>query len=82
MIYAVVRYPKKIKYAEDYDFNIYSKQSSNKEKMQAYFEEISARYPNCYVHLVSREKAKQMKTKWFAKLLKRDQKMLDAFWRS
>ncbi len=81
MIYAVVRYPKRIKINTDRtEFNIYQKQSSNKEKMMEYCQEIKARYEEtCYVHLVSRERAKTMQKMWFAKLLDRDQAYLDAY---
>lgn len=76
IIWAVVRYPKKIRNAESFDFVIYSKQSSNVLVMKDYFEEQKNRHGEaCWVHLVSREKAARMKQLWFEKLRERDAKI-------
>lgn len=64
-IYTVVCYPKNIKGARSFDFNIYSKQSSNYEKMKAYCEEIKNKHSSwAVVVLVSRDTAKAMKSSW------------------
>ena len=62
-IYAVVRCNPKM--MEAWDMNIYSKQSSNKEKMEAYAREIKARYPHCKVYLMPREKALAEQRKFY-----------------
>lgn len=62
-IYAVVRCNPKM--LEAWDMNIYSKQSSNKEKMEAYAREIKARYPHCKVYLMPREKALEEQRKFY-----------------
>ena len=64
-IYAVIKYPVGKKYPEHMDFNIYTKQTSNKEKMDAYYQEIKTKYPSYKVHLVTREKAKALQKKWY-----------------
>lgn len=81
MIYAVVAYPKHITLSTmNFDFNIYSKQSSNKEKMLDYYQEIKQRHgASCYVHLVNRESAKGMRKKWNQMLLERDQKYIENY---
>ena len=63
-IYAVIRYPTHKKAPDYMDFTIYTKQTSNKEKMVDYYKEIKAKYPSCTVHLVTREKAQEIKKKW------------------
>ena len=64
-IYTVVSYPKDIKGARSFDFNIYSKQSSNYEKMETYCEEIKSKHSSwAVVALVSRDTAKAMKRSW------------------
>lgn len=47
---------------------VYTKQSSNREKMLEYKEEIAKKCPNCKVVLMSREKAKSEQlryNKWY-----------------
>ena len=64
-IYAVVAMSKVM--TEPQDMWVYSKQSSNKEAMIAYFREIQARYPSKRVVLMTREKAKEQQlafAKW------------------
>lgn len=63
-MYVVVRFPKSLEGARGFDFNIYAKQNSQKEKMVAYYEELKARHNNCYVVLTTRENAKMMKKVW------------------
>lgn len=65
IIYTVVSYPKDIKSARSFDFNIYSKQSSNYEKMETYCEEIKSKHSSwAVVVLVPRDTAKAMKRTW------------------
>lgn len=67
-IYAVVCYPKRINRfnVHYFDFRLYTKQTSNLEKMKAYFEEIKDKHGDwCHVHLVTREKAKELQKKWY-----------------
>lgn len=66
-IYAVVRIDN---IPDRFGCNVYSKQSSNLEKMKEYKAEIANKYPNAKVVLVSCERAKQIKreyTEWFNK---------------
>jgi hypothetical protein len=66
-IYVVVKYPKKINPWEinGHLFHVYTKSTSNLEVMRAYFKEIKEKHSdNYYVHLVTREKAKEMKNTW------------------
>ena len=63
-MYVVVRFPKSFDGARGFDFHIYSKQNSQKEKMVAYYEELKARHDNCYVILTTRENAKKMDKVW------------------
>lgn len=60
-IYAVVRMDKNL---SKFGCNVYTKQSSNLEKMQAYRDEIAGKYPWCEVVLVSRESAKIIAQKY------------------
>lgn len=60
-IYAVVRIDKNL---NKFGCNVYSKQSSNLEKMQAYWDEIAGKYLQCEVVLVSRESAKIIAQKY------------------
>lgn len=64
-MYVIVRFPKSLNGAKSFDFNIYSKQNSQKEKMVGYYEELKARHNNCYVILTTRENAKMMKKVWY-----------------
>lgn len=71
MIYTVIKYPKKIVAGKTniMDFIIYAKQTSNKKIMTAYYNEQVARHgETCYVHLVSREHAQEIKKKWHDKI--------------
>lgn len=64
-IYTVVCYPKDIKGARSFDFNIYSKQSSNYEKIKTYYKEIKSKHSSwAVVALVPRDTAKAMKRSW------------------
>ena len=45
---------------EWFDLRVYSKQTSNLEIMKAYKEEIKRKHPSCRVHLVTRERAKEI----------------------
>ena len=64
-IYTVVCYPKDLKGARNFDFNIYSKQSSNYEKMETYCEEIKSKHSSwAVVVLVPLDTAKAMKRSW------------------
>lgn len=64
-IYAVVRYPKKIDRNDPFGVHIYSKTSSNLEKMIAYYEEQKARHIECNVALVTTRTAKMMKETYY-----------------
>lgn len=68
MIYAVITYPKTLKGRKEYNFHIYSKTSSNVEKMTAYYLEILGKHGKTdVVKLVSRDTAKAMeKTYYYA----------------
>lgn len=66
-IYAVVMFPKKV---EKNDTStrclIYSKQTSNKEKMIAFYSEIKNRHGENYkVYLVTRERAKEIRHQYY-----------------
>lgn len=63
-MYVVVRYPKTLKAARSFDFNIYAKQHSQKEKLIPYYEEQKARHFNCCVLLVDRKTAIAMHKVW------------------
>lgn len=66
-IYAVVRIDNT---PNRFGCNVYSKQSSNLEKMKEYKVEIVSKYPTAKVVLVSRERAQQIKKEyaaWFDK---------------
>jgi predicted cupin superfamily sugar epimerase len=63
-MYVVVRFPKSLKGAKSYDFNIYAKTHSQKAKMMGYYEEQRARYTDCYVLLTTKENAEKMKRVW------------------
>ena len=62
-IYVVVRTEKKM--TEPRDFYIYTKSSSNKEVMIAYAKEIQAKHPTRKVYLMTREKAKEQRQKFY-----------------
>ena len=80
VIYAVVRYPKQIKRSYvGYEFHIYSKQSSNKQKMMEYYHEIKNRYPSMRVHLVTRETAGNMNKKWREMVYEKDRAIIAEF---
>lgn len=51
---------------EIFDLRVYSKQTSNKAVMVAYYEEIKARHPHHRVYLVTRERAKEIKREYYA----------------
>jgi predicted cupin superfamily sugar epimerase len=63
-MYVVVRFPKSLKGARSYDFNIYAKTHSQKAKMIGYYEEQRARYTDCYVLLTTKENAEKIKRVW------------------
>lgn len=66
-IYAVVRLDK---VPHKNGCHVYTKTTSNVEKMQAYAREIAARYPTSKIMLLPRDKAQQMKFdywKWYDK---------------
>lgn len=63
-MYVVVRYPKTFKAANSFDFHIYTKQHSQKEKLVSYYEEQKTRHCNCYVLLVDRKTAAAMHEVW------------------
>ena len=72
-IYAVIRYPKQINRfsVKAFDFIVYTKQTSNLDKMKAYLKEIKGKYPEgYYIYLVSREKAKELHQKWIDRYCK------------
>ena len=56
-IYVVIRATKVLD--EQGEFHIYSKQTSNKEKIVAYAKKIQARYPWAKVMVMTREKAEE-----------------------
>ena len=62
-IYVVVRATKVLN--EQGEFHIYSKQTSNKEKIVAYAKEIQARYPWARVMVMTREKAAENKRNYY-----------------
>ena len=76
--YAVVIYPNKIqKNHTELNFIIRSQVSSNLEKMKEYYEYQKRLYgQNNNVHLVSVQRANELKRKWAEILLERDKKML------
>ena len=57
-IYAVVKIDNEI---SQFACRVYTKQSSNFEKMKEYKEEIKNKYPNAKVILTTREKAKKIR---------------------
>ena len=63
-MYVVVKFPKNLKDAKSYDFNIYAKTNSQKAKMVDYYEEQKARHTDCYVLLTTKEKAEEIKRVW------------------
>jgi K+/H+ antiporter YhaU regulatory subunit KhtT len=75
-IYVVIRYPKTMERQYDgTEFHIYSMQSSNKERMVAYYHEQKNRHSACQVHLVTRETARNMRKKWREMVHKKDRIM-------
>ena len=66
MIYAVIIYPKTLEGRKEYSLHIYSKTSSNVEKMTAYYLEILGKHGKTdVVKLVSRDTAKAMKETYY-----------------
>lgn len=63
--YAVVRYKNNLAKATYFDMTVYSKTSSNLDKMTAYRDEIAAKYPRAIVALVKRETAEKMHKTWY-----------------
>ena len=80
IIYVVVRYPKTMK--REYsgaEFHIYTTQSSNKERMIAYYHEQKNRHSSCQVHLVTRETARNMRKKWREMVAQKDRMIIAEF---
>ena len=63
-MYVIVRFPKSLKGARSFDFNIYTKTHSQKDRMLPYFEELKARYSDCHILLTTKEIAEKMKRVW------------------
>lgn len=64
-IYAVIRYPKILQGMHEYDFNIYAMQTSNRAKIEEYYNSVRAKYPPVFcIAIVKRETAKQMHKIW------------------
>ena len=72
-IYVVVRLNKEL--TKESDFHIYTKQSSNKEKIEAYAKEIAKRHPWANVYLATREKARIEELKYYLRLLNNRRKL-------
>lgn len=63
-MYVVVRYPKNLRTARSFDFNIYAKQHNQKEKLIPYYEEQKVRHFDCCVLLIDRKTAATMHKVW------------------
>ena len=76
--YAVVIYPNKIqKHHTELNFIIRSKISTNLEKMKEYYADQKAKHGSINnVHLVTIQKANELKRRWAEILFERDKKML------
>lgn len=65
-IYTVIRIDKWIEFKTIMtDVHIYTNQSSNKERIIEYAKKIKKTYPDHKIAVVSREKAKELKTKCY-----------------
>lgn len=63
-IYTVIRIDKWVEFKTVMtDIHIYTNQSSNKERIIEYAKKIKRTYPNNKIAVVSKEKAKELKTK-------------------
>lgn len=69
-------------YPEQFDFHIYSKQSSNREKIREYRDEIRAKFPDCQVVLTTREKAEVMKREWWNKVMEKEKRTLERYYQA
>ena len=74
-IYVVVRATKVLN--EQGEFHIYSKQTSNKEKIVAYAKEIQARYHRARVMVMTREKAAENKRNYYHWIKAQEQAKID-----
>ena len=74
-IYVVVRATKVLN--EQGEFHIYSKQTSNKEKIVAYAKEIQARYSWARVMVMTREKAAENKRNYYHWIKAQEQAKID-----
>lgn len=63
-MYVIIKYPKNLRNACAYDFHIYTKQNTIKEKLLAYYEEQKNRHISCQVLIVERKTAIKMDKVW------------------
>lgn len=61
---------------ETFDFHVYSRVSSNKDKMIEYLKYVIKTYPHDKVALVTTDKAKELQKKWYDKVVEKEQMSL------